>query len=158
MSGRLAWPQQNVQPVLLPSFGSYRAIYGHTALKTRFPGERSARLCHIGREVARDERVGQRGCIYARVRERTTRQRWRSPRPWIKHLSTAVRSVSGTGLHLTATRREVHRSPRLRYRAGLSAVEFLVRENRFSSVGLPFFPVTNRFDINKLVNYFHNVR
>lgn len=119
MSGRPAWPQQNVQPTLLPSSGSYRAIYRYGAKPTRSTEERSARLRHVGREAARDESAGQRGCIYARIRERTARRRWRPPRPWIKHLSTAVQSVSGTGLYSAVTRREVHRSPCLRYHAGL---------------------------------------
>lgn len=119
MSGRPAWPQQNVQPTLLPSSGSYRAIYRYGAKPTRSPGEQSARLHHVGREAARGESAGQRGRIYARVRERTARRRRRPPRPWIKHLSTAVQSVSGTGLYPAATRREVHQSPRLRYRTGL---------------------------------------
>lgn len=68
MSGR---PKQNVQPTLLPSSGSYRAIYRYGAKPTRSTGERSARLRHVGREAARDESAGQRGRIYARIRGAT---------------------------------------------------------------------------------------
>lgn len=54
-------------PTILP----YRAIYRYGTKPTRSRGERSARLCHVGREAAWGERAGQRGSIYARVRERT---------------------------------------------------------------------------------------
>lgn len=92
MSGRPAWPQQNVLPDLLPSSDSYRAIYRYGAE----PGlrERSARLRHHrpGSTARMWRREGQRKRIYARVQERGRRRRWRPLRPWIKHLSTAVRS------------------------------------------------------------------
>lgn len=69
--------------------------------------------------VGAEWKSGTKREVFMRACEREpTRRRWRLSRPWIKHLSTVVRDVSGTGLYPAATRREVHRSPRLRYRAG----------------------------------------
>lgn len=101
MSGRPAWPQQNVLPDLLPSSDSRIEPSTDTGAKPG-PRERSARLRHRRPGLDRaDVKERDKENVFMRACKREAGadgdrgrrgRRWRPLRPWIKHLSTAVRS------------------------------------------------------------------
>lgn len=157
MSGRPAWPQQNVLPDLLPSSDSYRAIYRYGAE----PGsrERSARLHH--HRPGSTARMWRRGTkktyLCARARKRDVGMD-RDGGLCGHESSTSLRlsgAVSDVGLCLAATRREVH------HPVTTSAVSrqirnwlYLLTYKKIKFSRRDFFPIIAVSLINKFVDFF----